>query len=55
MIASGAVSSTRMVFWMLWRWIISSVTTVISMIGTTALTDPWPRALSSMAPPTSMR
>ena len=51
---SGAVSSTRMVFDMLCRWIISKVTTTRSAIGTTAFTDSCPRALSSVAPPISM-
>ena len=54
MMASGAVSSTSRVLLMLCRWSMSSVITVISMIGTTALTEPWPRALSSIAPPMSM-
>ena len=52
---SGAVSSTMNVFWKLCSWIISSVRTVITMIGMTATIEFSPLALSWIAPAISIR
>jgi len=49
------VSSTRTTRWKLCSWIISTVSTASTNKGTPAAIDFWPFALSSTAPPTSMR
>ena len=52
---SGAVSTTIATREKLCSWIISTVRTTRMKSGNPAATDFWPRALSSTAPPVSMR